>query len=200
MTLHTTFIILLIALALARAYSHGRAGSWRERLLATPAEGRRMATLRWLLVVVWVGLLLAYAFQVTWIAWATLSLPTAWRWTGAVAGLAGIVLLAWTNHALGRNFSTSLRIRDGHTLVTRGPYRWIRHPMYTAILLAVIGLWLLSANALIGASGLLLMAVVMIARTPREEAQLLSAFGDVYREYMRTTGRFWPRWRRADAP
>jgi len=83
--------------------------------------------------------------------------------------------------------------RSQATLITRGPYRWVRHPFYVTAALLMFSVTLLTANWLIGASGLVVLALLAI-RTPKEEQMLVERFGDEYRKYMAKTGRFFPRW------
>jgi protein-S-isoprenylcysteine O-methyltransferase Ste14 len=127
------------------------------------------------------------------VAWAELPLPGWLRWLGLAVAAISLALMTWVNKALGKNFSTELRIRDDHTLVTTGPYHWVRHPMYSVFVLFFGGCFLLTANWLIGALAAAGLGIVMIFRTPVEERMMIQAFGDVYREYMRRTPRYWPR-------
>ena len=80
-------------------------------------------------------------------------------------------------------------------LITSGPYRWVRHPMYTTIFVWAVAFLLMSANWLVGGLwfglGLVASALVRV-----EEAVLIDTFGAAYRVYMRRTGRFLPRLRR----
>jgi protein-S-isoprenylcysteine O-methyltransferase Ste14 len=126
-------------------------------------------------------------------AWASLPLPTWVRILGLPLVVGGIGLLSWVLIALGRQFSTSLVIRSGHTLVIRGPYRWVRHPMYTTFCLFFLGLFLLCANWFVGVTAGLAYGWVMLVRTPQEERMLLERFGGEYRAYMEHTGRFVPK-------
>jgi protein-S-isoprenylcysteine O-methyltransferase Ste14 len=126
-------------------------------------------------------------------AWSSVALPSWARWLGLAMGVPALMLLAWILRTLGRNFSISLAIHQGHTLVTEGPYRWVRHPMYTAFILLCISFSLLSANWFIGGTGLLAYSVVAAIRTPREERMMIQQFGDAYRSYMKRSGRFLPR-------
>lgn len=99
------------------------------------------------------------------------------------------------HHFLGKNFSSELRIRPDHELVTEGPYRYVRHPMYTSFFVMMTGLFLLSGNWLICGSALLVLIFVMVVRTPREERMMEGRFGDAYRHYMARTGRYLPKLR-----
>jgi protein-S-isoprenylcysteine O-methyltransferase Ste14 len=108
-------------------------------------------------------------------------------------GVATIGLLLWIHRALDKNFSTTARIRADHTLITSGPYRWVRHPMYPVLMLFSLAAFLLSANWFIGAPPILIVALIMATRPPKEEQLLIAKFGDQYRAYMQQTGRFLPR-------
>ena len=139
----------------------------------------------------WMGLLL-YMVNPRWMAWSHLSLPPWLRWVGAGVGIVAVPLIAWMFMSLGKNVTDTVAIRREHRLVTHGPYRWVRHPMYSFSFLALVGFALLSANWFIGLTGILAL-VVLAVRTPIEETKLIEEFGDEYRAYMRRTGRFLPR-------
>ena len=124
-------------------------------------------------------------------AWSTMPLPLWLRWAGVAVGAASGCLLVWTLVNLGKNLTDTVVTRKAHTLVTVGPYRWVRHPFYDAVGLAVLANSLVAANWFLLATGTLLMTM-MVIRTRREEAHLLARFGDAYRSYMNRTGRFFP--------
>jgi protein-S-isoprenylcysteine O-methyltransferase Ste14 len=112
---------------------------------------------------------------------------------GAVV-LAAAVWLFWRSHAdLGRNWSPSLQLHEGHELVTGGVYRWIRHPMYASQWVWGVAQALLLRNWISGWSGLVLFAPLYLSRVPREEQMMLEQFGEAYRAYMSRTGRVFPR-------
>ena len=125
----------------------------------------------------------------------SLRLPfPAWlRWLGAGVIFDGDLLFIWSHRALGKNWSPFLEIRKGHALVTEGPYRFIRHPMYAAIALIGIGVSLLSANLLVILAHMLSMISMYLVRISDEEEMMIEQFGDEYREYMRRTGRLIPK-------
>lgn len=125
-------------------------------------------------------------------AWSALPLPTGLRWTGVGLALVAAAFLVWTLSNLGKNLTDTVVTRQVHTLVTTGPYRYVRHPFYLSVLLAVLANSLMAANWYLMVTGALIFAL-MFVRTPIEEAKLLARFGDSYRAYMARTGRFWPK-------
>lgn len=125
-------------------------------------------------------------------AWSSMPLPVWMRWVGAAIGVVAGLLLSWTLMNLGPNLTDTVVTRRVHTLITTGPYAWVRHPFYAAFALAVV------ANALVAANWFLLLVgglvlALLVARCRIEEANLLARFGDAYQTYSRRTGRFLPR-------
>ena len=102
------------------------------------------------------------------------------------------VLFVWTFTNLGKNLTDTVVTRKDHTLVTTGPYRYVRHPFYLAFFVAVMGGAIVAANWFILLAGMIPCGF-LIARTRIEEEKLIDRFGDEYREYMAKTGRFVPR-------
>jgi protein-S-isoprenylcysteine O-methyltransferase Ste14 len=135
---------------------------------------------------------IGYFINPDWVSWARVSLPDWVRWVGAVVAVACMPLLYWVLASIGNNISPVQVTRQNHQLVTHGPYRYIRHPLYSVGLVfmlalsLVTALWWLAAGMLIGFVGLWL-------RTSKEEAWLIETFGDAYRNYMQRTGRFFPK-------
>jgi protein-S-isoprenylcysteine O-methyltransferase Ste14 len=124
--------------------------------------------------------------------WASVPLPTWLRWIGGCLAVFALPsLLFWTFHSLGKNLTDTVVTRREHTLVTHGPYRWVRHPFYDVVLLGVVSMSLLTANWLLALSGLTTFAMLVV-RTRIEEEKLVERFGDDYRAYMARTGRFFP--------
>jgi len=184
------FILLFFVV---RVYHHRRAENeggkieYRERHLT----GMRLFRLAG--GVVMLGALAAYFVAPQWVAWAGLPLPAWSRWAGIFIGYLNLPLLWWIERTLGLNFNTTLHVRAGHTLVTGGPYRWVRHPMYTSLFLFTLAWLLASANWLVGLPGVIGLSVIVINRIQAEEAVMLEQFGEQYRAYMQHTGRFLPR-------
>jgi protein-S-isoprenylcysteine O-methyltransferase Ste14 len=114
---------------------------------------------------------------------------------GVGAAFLGIaVWLFWRSHTdLGREWSPSLQLREGHTLITSGVYKSIRHPMYASIWLWGIAQALLLQNWVAGFASLVLFLPMYVLRVPREEQMMLEQFGEAYRAYINRTGRVIPR-------
>lgn len=136
--------------------------------------------------------LIAYMVKPSWMAWSSVSLPEWLRWMGVGVGVIAGGLLTWTLHTLGTNLTDTVVTRREHTLVTSGPYRWVRHPFYDCVALCVLVNSVVAANWFLFLTGGLALGL-MVARTRKEEEKLLACFGDAYRAYMERTGRFLPR-------
>ena len=150
---------------------------------------------RLLIVIMLIGgilLPLIYLFTPL-LSFANYRLPGFVPWVGVVVMVAALWLF-WRSHAdLGRNWSISLEIRKGHQLVTHGVYRYVRHPMYAAIWLFSLAQGLLLANWTAGWSACVAFAIMYFVRIPREERMMSEFFGEEYRDYMRRSGRVFPR-------
>ncbi|MCC7106842.1 MAG: isoprenylcysteine carboxylmethyltransferase family protein [Chloroflexi bacterium] len=142
------------------------------------------------LAVVWP--LFAYLMNPAWVGWVRMELPLWLRWTAAAVAASMIPAIYWLFSSIGRNISPSHTTREGHQLVTTGPYRYIRHPLYVFGTLFLLSIAVMSALwwLLVGFG---LPLAVLIRRTSLEEEHLVGRFGDEYRAYMARTGRFWPK-------
>jgi protein-S-isoprenylcysteine O-methyltransferase Ste14 len=163
-----------------------------ERLRsAIEHEGRLSFTLLMLQMLFMLFAVVVYIFFTPLFPWLVFPLLEWVRWLGVIIGFISLAFLGWVQASLDRGFSPSLTIQKEHHLVTEGPYQWIRHPMYTVHIFYFLSWFLISANILFFFVWLL-MVLYIISRIPKEEAMLLSQFGDEYREYIRRTGRLLP--------
>jgi protein-S-isoprenylcysteine O-methyltransferase Ste14 len=108
----------------------------------------------------------------------------AWFWLGTALVVAGLLFAVAGRNHLGGNWSGTVTLKQGHTLTRSGPYRFVRHPIYTGILLAVLG----TAVAEGEWRGLVAFAAVLAAflrKVRIEEQFMLDAFGEEYRRYRR---------------
>jgi protein-S-isoprenylcysteine O-methyltransferase Ste14 len=192
----TVFRILLPTLILAfaahRGYyvkNHSRPG---EATLKARQEGA-VSKISALLGMLGFVSVVVYSINSHWLAWAELPLPTWIRWAGIGAALLGFALLQWAQAALGNNWSDMPRMMKEQRLVTSGPYRAIRHPIYTAFILILGSTLLISANWLVGLCWAGMTILEVVSRIRFEEPLMIEYFGDQYREYMKKTGRLVPR-------
>jgi protein-S-isoprenylcysteine O-methyltransferase Ste14 len=107
--------------------------------------------------------------------------------------LLGFALLQWAQVALGKSWSDTPRMMKEQKLVMEGPYRYIRHPIYTAFLLILGSLLFISSNWLIGLCMIGMTVLEIISRIRYEESLMTEYFGEQYRAYMKKTGRLLPR-------
>jgi protein-S-isoprenylcysteine O-methyltransferase Ste14 len=180
------FLIILIALPFRL-----KSQATREPLDRTQEGVAMMIALRLGGLAVWAAVI-AFMIDPALMAWSSLPLPAGARWTGAGLTIATAVLLTWTLRSLGPNLTDTVVTRAAHTLVTRGPYRWVRHPFYDCMALFIVSLALMMANWFVVAGGGVMLALLAI-RSRTEEDKLLERFGEPYRTYRAATGRFLPR-------
>lgn len=185
-------LVVVIVLTMAVTLYHRLQAAKSGETISRKDEGYLFAiSLRLAGLCLWIvtfGYLLVPAdFQ-----WVSFPLPEWIRWVGVVTGSLCSLLMYWTLSSLGKNLTDTVVTRKDATLVTHGPYRWVRHPFYVTAALLMASVTVLTANWLIGLSSLIVL-VLLAVRTPKEEAMLIERFGDQYRDYMTKTGRFAPR-------
>jgi protein-S-isoprenylcysteine O-methyltransferase Ste14 len=118
------------------------------------------------------------------------------RWALFAVGLilmcAGIAIRQWSIATLGDYFTVDVRVHPGQTVVERGPYRWVRHPSYTGMIVTILGIGLALGNWL----ALAVMAVVptagFVVRIHFEEGALLEELGEPYRRFAASRARLFP--------
>src|SRR5262249_17897662 len=126
--------------------------------------------------------IIAFLVKPSSMTWSSLPLPLWLRWSGLGIGVIAAALSLSALHNLGKNLTDTVVTRQEHQLVTTGPYRWIRHPFYDAVLLCVLTASLLMANWFVFLTGCAVFGLQVI-RTGREEQQLLARFGERYLAY-----------------
>lgn len=192
---HTLFWILFGGILMMRVYFSLQVRRAGERLLPDRAairrEGRVAFAVRFLLFFILLAFLVLYALDVPWLR-HLIPLPPWLRWTGFALGLASLAWWAWTQAALGAQWSAQLQLREHHHLVTAGPYARVRHPLYAAMVGIAIAFALVTAHWVFVALGIVSVAG-LFSRVPREEQMMLDEFGAEYEAYMQRTGRFFPR-------
>ena len=110
---------------------------------------------------------------------------------GSVLTLLGLFGAIWARFHLGRNWSGYITYKEDQTLVTTGPYRYIRHPIYTSMILMFIGT-ILYDGSLFTSIIFLILTIDFVLRTKKEEKIMIRLFGEKYMDYMKRTKRLIP--------
>ena len=182
--------LLLLILPIG-AYHRFKAAASDERI-SHADEGYLFALLLRLSALPMALATVAYLVYPKVLGWSMVAIPVPVRWFGFVLGLVSVWLMYWTLSSLGANLTDTVVTRSNATLVTFGPYRWVRHPYYVTAALLIVSVTLLTTSLLILVSGVFTLLLLAL-RTPKEEQRLIERFGDDYRRYIATTGRFFPR-------
>jgi protein-S-isoprenylcysteine O-methyltransferase Ste14 len=112
-------------------------------------------------------------------------------WIGTGVLYSGLIFSIWARHALGRNWSGTVTVKQDHELIESGPYRWVRHPIYTGLLLGILG----SAIAQDYAASFVAFGCAFLGlwwKLLREEAWMRETFGAAYTAYCARTARLVP--------
>ena len=187
------WLLLLVLVVNGTITSYHRARARSEETIPRNAESLPLRLARTAFALPGLLLLLAFVIHPPWIAWSSMALPAWSRWLGVVVGLAVAPLNVWVLRSLGKNVSETVLTKDSHELVSAGPYRWVRHPLYTSGFLMIGALSLVAANWLMAALTLGAIVLISFVIIPREEAELVKKFESRYEEYRRGTGRLLPR-------
>ena len=112
-------------------------------------------------------------------------------WICAISCVAGLACCFWARTILGRNWSGTITFKEEHELIERGPYRWVRHPIYTGLLIMYLATAILLGRAG-GIFGLALAFMSFWIKLRDEEALMLQRFPDRYPAYQRRVKRLIP--------
>jgi protein-S-isoprenylcysteine O-methyltransferase Ste14 len=196
MNIETIFRLIVVVLFVSAfaisGYFRSKADHEGGRLRS--AEGQGLVVVLRLLGLLALLPLFGYLINPDWVTWARVQLPDWLRWLAALVAVSLIPMFYWVLSNIGNNISPVQTTRQNHKLITSGPYHYIRHPLYTfgfvfmVAITLLTGLWWLAVAALPP-------LLILLWRTPIEEQRLIETFGDEYREYMKRTGRFFPRLR-----
>ena len=185
------FIVIFVATFSISAYFRRKARRSGE-VIPRVREGKLSLLLRLLFATPIYLSFFVYMVNPDWLAWSSLPLPTWLRWLGVAVGFGMLPVLYWVVSTLGRNISETVLTKEDHSLVTQGPYRWVRHPLYSVATILFVSLGIVAANWFIILMALVIIIGVALVVIPKEEAQLISKFGNEYREYMKGTGMLVP--------
>ena len=184
-----TFVILWIIYTLIRVpFDKGYKVSERIKKLNLPSE-------KFLITLMFLGLMLTpFAWALTpFINKFNLDFPLWLRLIGIAFSIISLPYFWWIHKTLGQNWSPSLEIRKGHELINKGPYKSIRHPMYLQILIWTIAQALIASNLIASSFGIIAWIFLYFIRVPKEEKMMKEIFGDEYIDYMKRTGKIFPK-------
>ena len=112
-------------------------------------------------------------------------------WAGVILCVAGLSFCIWARATLGRNWSGTITLKEGHELIERGPYRLVRHPIYTGLIAMFLGTVMVLGHAA-GIAGLVLVFVSFWIKLREEERIMLKQFPDQYAAYQQRVKRIIP--------
>lgn len=199
--LRVAFLAIFLSFAAVMSHYQRRAKhvgkNLRERTQAhNENEVPALIAIRTILGIPWYIGVFLWLFAPAWIEWAALPLTMWLSWSGVLIGVSAVGLNIWSHQTLyrelGDDFNPVLRLQNVPRLVTSGPYRWVRHPIYLAFLLMMVATALITANWLIGVTGIGLILSVILVRTQEEEKRLIAQFGDNYTTYQKQAGAYVP--------
>ena len=131
-------------------------------------------------------------FGGTWLARPVASANPLLLWLCVMMTILGLLFAVWARLILGSNWSGTVTIKTDHQLIRRGPYRWIRHPIYTGMLAALLATAMIQ-GLLSGMVGFLFVLLALYRKARREESFLSQEFGEGFSEHRQHTGMFLPR-------
>ncbi len=162
-------------------------------MIARSDESKKMQLTRLLVTLPVLLALIATIVRPSLMTWSLLPMPLGLRYAGLVVGLALPVFLIWTFRTIGSNVSETVLTKTNHELISSGPYRWIRHPIYSSGLVLIVTLGVISSSWLFLVFALGATIFVISVIVPREEANLVQQFGDQYEQLKTKTGALFPR-------
>jgi protein-S-isoprenylcysteine O-methyltransferase len=152
------------------------------------AAARDRASSTLLLVAFAIGAILPAALRDVTFGWLVQA-----AWAGVAVAVLGLAVRAWGMRTLGGSYTRTLRTESDQSLVTGGPYRWIRHPGYAGSIAVWVGAALAFHSWLAALAVASLMLLAYGWRIRSEERMLLNHFGSAYRDYAARTARLLPR-------
>ena len=168
---------------------------WRIKAAGTKTTQRREPAAS--------GILRVLAFLIVIVLLSTTRIPLPWLyhplwrsgiwpfWVGAAVTVVGLLFAVWARHYLGGNWSSAVTIKQGHELITTGPYALVRHPIYTGVLTGFLGT-AIALSQVRGVIGFVLMLVVLWLKLRMEEEWMRSQFGETYAMYSHQTAALVP--------
>ena len=195
MNIDLVFRLIVLAVLL---FAFGISASYRKKardeggVIERKEEGWPALVLRMVFALPLLAVLLLNIFYPRFVTWSKIDIPLYLRIIGLVIAVSCVPLIWWVFHSIGNFVSETILTKDNHQLVTSGPYRRVRHPLYASTLLLlfsislVFGDWIVFGYTLAGVIAFRLLVI------PAEEERLLDSFGEDYESYQSRTGTLLP--------
>jgi protein-S-isoprenylcysteine O-methyltransferase Ste14 len=144
-----------------------------------------------------VGILLVALPHLPGAVFATRILPETFGtyWVGVIMILLGLAFAVWARRHLGGNWSGTVTVKENHMLIRTGPYAWVRHPIYTGLLTAVLGT-AVARGELRGVWAIAICTIAFVIKLRIEERWMREVFGEAYERYRAEVPALVPLWPR----
>ena len=187
--------LALLVTAIGLSGFHRRRARIASETIARSRESAPLIAGRLLVALPFLAATVAYILNPAWMAWGSLDLPMWLRWIGAALGLAVVPAVHWVLSSLGKNVSETVLTKSDHQLVQHGPYRWVRHPLYTTGMTMLFALGLMAASWFLLTLATIALVLIRLVVVPIEERELTRRFGAGYTNYKSQSGAMLPRLR-----
>jgi len=196
LTMRIIFLLSWIVFGGIRIY-YGRHSPWSkqsrsERFESIRKDGLAGGILLFVLFYSFFFFAFLYLIDFPLIDWSYFPFLPEIRIAGTIFGLLSFPYIHWAHKTLGTAFTATIEAQESSTLITGGPYAWVRHPIYSSHTLFNFGMVLVSANLIILAY-LIVGMPFTYGRMRKEEENLIREYGKEYEEYMKRTGRIFPK-------
>jgi protein-S-isoprenylcysteine O-methyltransferase Ste14 len=181
--------VVVVAMNVIRIHYMKRYGKWhnKEKEIA-PVREKRLTQMMFVAMAL-PGILWLFT---PWLSFGQFTLPDGVRITGFLVGVYGMWWFYRIHKTLGDNWSPVLEIRTEHTLIVSGPYKQVRHPMYSDMILWMVSFVLITANWFYAITLCVGLTILFVVRIPDEEKLMTERFGEQYTAYMKRTKRLIP--------
>jgi protein-S-isoprenylcysteine O-methyltransferase Ste14 len=194
-----SFLLLWLALGLVRGYygrktkTHDSLTGVKEKLKTAENQmGTGFKALTAIITIVGAIGMILYLISPPWWTWTRFPFEEVFQWVGVFIATPPIFYLVWVHRHLDTQWSIALELQEDHKLITSGPYKNVRHPMYLGVLIYTLGLAFVASDILVFIF-FMFSIWVNYRRIPDEEEMMIEEFGEEYLEYMKRSGKLLPR-------